>query len=1246
MIEKIILAIALFFTGGNTVNKAFIDTQSDKVQDEEKGETNKTKNINNIVVRTNWDDEYIENGYESFDSVIESRDGGFIAVGETTILEDGSLGDALIVKYDKDGTIVWQEAILGEDTDVFFDLVEDTDGSIYVIGKSFSSDLDFVNTLNDPHAIIVKYSADGTYEWTATYNDGGRQINYNDIIISNNNLVIVGNKVNNGSRTGFIRVVNKSDGTEQKMIYLQNTDYNTNAKSIIKTDDGSYVVIGNSINKTTSKEFPFIVKINENGNRIWAYELSQSTTSNREGSFNSVVELSDGTLIVGGFVKKLDKTNPILMKFNNSGNLIWENIESNDYAEVCKSVLVNKNNEMIATFEKTPNENVSLSKNLEVNIKRYDLEGDFIDEHLLNDETNIRHMKTIMTSKDKLVFVGRKYVKVDTVPGEVAKCETRNIKANDECLQANAFITMVEFFDTCTVKPLPEINIDNRNVVINKGDSFNVMNGVTATDEGKDVTKQVIATPSTIDTSAKGTHEITYKVSNSCGETVERRTITVEDPCDVNQLPVITIDNKNVTINKGDTFNVMNGVTATDEGQDITRQVTATPGTIDTSVKGRHEITYRVSDECGETTEKRTIIVEDPCDVNQLPVITIDNKNVKINKGDNFNVMNGVTATDEGQDITRQVTATPGTIDTSVKGRHEITYRVSDECGETTEKRTIIVEDPCDVNQLPVITIDNKNVKINKGDNFNVMNGVTATDEGRDITRQVTATPDTIDTSTKGTHTITYKVSDSCGETTETRTVVVEDPCDVNQLPVITIDNKNVKINKGDNFNVMNGVTATDEGQDITRQVTATPGTIDTSVKGRHEITYRVSDECGETTEKRTIIVEDPCDVNQLPVITIDNKNVTINKGDTFNVMNGVTATDEGRDITRQVTATPDTIDTSVKGRHEITYRVSDECGETTEKRTIIVEDPCDINQLPVINVEKENVVLELNAKFNIMDGVTATDEGKDITDEITYTPSNIDTSKEGVYEVIYKVSDECGEVEKKINVIISQNPCAVNEAPVINASNITLELGAEFNPLEGVSAYDKEEGDVTDKITVERNTVDTSKEGVYEVEYKIVDDCNLSVNKIVLVTVKLDPCKINELPVLSVKDIEIIVGTELNPFDGVSALDKENGDMTPKIEIVENTVNKDKIGEYKITYKISDECGEVEKTIKVKVKDKAPVVDSVVDEDKPEDEADNEKQENINTVKPQTGDNINFYIVVVSISIIGLTLLNKKEKK
>ena len=1002
MIEKIILAVTLLFTGGITADKKSVDIDkgdSKEVLNSKKGVVNKLKSINNVTLKTNWDDEYQENGYESFDSVIETRDGGFVAVGETTILEDGSLGDAFIIKYNKDGLIEWQEALLGEDTDMYFNLAEDEDGSIYVIGKSFSSDLNFSNTLNQPHALLVKYSSDGTQEWITTYNDGGRQINYNDLIVSNDKLIIVGNKINNSSRTGFVRIVNKSDGTENKIVYLQDNDYDTNIKSIIKSNDNSYVVVGNTINKTTSEEFPLIVKLDSSGNTLWSYELSQNISISKEGSFNSVIETSDSSFVVGGFVTESNKTNPILMKFSNSGTLMWSDIEDNDYAEVCKSVLINNQNEIIASYEKTPNENVSLKDNLEINIKRYDLDGNLIDVNLLGKDTNIRHTSTIITSEDKLVLVGRRYVDVEIVDGNTSTCETRNITSPEVCLQSNAFITMFEFFDACAVNDLPVINIDNKNVVINKGDIFNVMDGVTATDEGVSIADKVVATPSTIDTSVKGSHEITYKVSDECGETVIKRTVTIEDPCDINNLPVINLDNENVTINKGDIFNVMDGVTATDEGVNITNKVVAIPSTIDTSIKGNHEITYKVSDECGETVIKRTITIEDPCDINNLPVINVDNKNV------------------------------------------------------------------------------------------------------------------------------------------------------------------------------------------------------------------------------------------------------IINKGYTFNVMDGITATDDGANITNKVVATPSTIDTSVKGSHEITYKVSDECGETVIKRTITIEDPCDINNLPIIIVEKEEVVLEANSIFDVMSGVTATDEGIDVSDKIIATPSNIDTSKEGTYDVVYKVSDDCGEVEKRIQVIVKQNPCEINEPPVIEIDDIVLELNSEFNPLNGIIATDKEKGDITDRVTIIKNDVDTTKVGIYEVEYQVADDCGLVANKKILVTVELDPCEINEMPVINAEDKEIILGSEFNPMDGVTAVDKEDKDITFKIEIIKNTVEKDKIGEYEIVYKVSDECNEVEKAVKVKVKDKLPVVDSVVDENEENIIDEEESEIETNTVKPQTGDNMLMYIVLGGISIVAIILLNKKKK-
>lgn len=76
---------------------------------------------------------------------------------------------------------------------------------------------------------------------------------------------------------------------------------------------------------------------------------------------------------------------------------------------------------------------------------------------------------------------------------------------------------------------------------------------------------------------------------------------------------------------------------------------------------------------------------------------------------------------------------------------------------------------------------------------------------------------------------------------------------------------------------------------------------------------------------------------------------------------------------------------------------------------------------------------------------------------------------------------------------------------PVINASDRVIKLGSEFNPLEGVTANDASGTDITDRIEVIENTVDTSKEGKYKVVFKVVDDNEVEATKEIKVTVTKD---------------------------------------------------------------------------------------------------------------------------------------------
>ncbi|MGL5693572.1 MAG: immunoglobulin-like domain-containing protein, partial [Peptostreptococcaceae bacterium] len=71
-----------------------------------------------------------------------------------------------------------------------------------------------------------------------------------------------------------------------------------------------------------------------------------------------------------------------------------------------------------------------------------------------------------------------------------------------------------------------------------------------------------------------------------------------------------------------------------------------------------------------------------------------------------------------------------------------------------------------------------------------------------------------------------------------------------------------------------------------------------------------------------------------------------------------------------------------------------------------------------------------------------------------------------------------------------------------INASDVELKLNDKFEPLNGVTATDKEDGDLTKEIKVVENTVDTSKEGIYKVVYEVEDSQGLKTTKEIKVVV------------------------------------------------------------------------------------------------------------------------------------------------
>ncbi|WP_415336262.1 immunoglobulin-like domain-containing protein, partial [Clostridium perfringens] len=193
----------------------------------------------------------------------------------------------------------------------------------------------------------------------------------------------------------------------------------------------------------------------------------------------------------------------------------------------------------------------------------------------------------------------------------------------------------------------------------------------------------------------------------------------------------------------------------------------------------------------------------------------------------------------------------------------------------------------------------------------------------------------------------------------------------------------------------------------------------------------------------------------------------------------------------------------------------------------------------------------------------------------------DVNDPKVGTYKVVYTVTDRDGNTtEKEITITVVSN-----DKPVISgADNISITEGTAFDPMAGVTATDTEDGNITNKVKVE-GIVDSNKPGKYELTYTVTDtDGNTTIVKRV-VTVNPKIVEVNNAPVITAENKTIKVGSKFNPMTGVSASDKEDGDLTGKVKVVENTVDIDKPGTYKIVYEVTDSQGaQTRKTITITV--------------------------------------------------------------
>jgi hypothetical protein len=108
-----------------------------------------------------WEKTYGGSQFDLAQAVVQSKDGGFLITGNSKSDDyDSSFNngenDIWVVKTNRVGDLVWEKSFGGSGLDFGFDLVENTDGSIMVVGESLSNDFDTLSAKGKSDLILLK----------------------------------------------------------------------------------------------------------------------------------------------------------------------------------------------------------------------------------------------------------------------------------------------------------------------------------------------------------------------------------------------------------------------------------------------------------------------------------------------------------------------------------------------------------------------------------------------------------------------------------------------------------------------------------------------------------------------------------------------------------------------------------------------------------------------------------------------------------------------------------------------------------------------------------------------------------------------------------------------------------------------------------------------------------------------------------------------------------------------------------
>lgn len=161
--------------------------------------------------------------------------------------------------------------------------------------------------------------------------------------------------------------------------------------------------------------------------------------------------------------------------------------------------------------------------------------------------------------------------------------------------------------------------------------------------------------------------------------------------------------------------------------------------------------------------------------------------------------------------------------------------------------------------------------------------------------------------------------------------------------------------------------------------------------------------------------------------------------------------------------------------------------------------------------------------------------------------------------------------------LVACQNEKYLNAPRIYGAKDIVYYIGEALpDYLDGISAIDDIDGNITSKIEVDDSEVDLESPGVYNLVYSITNlGGKKAVASILVTVVELTQTDRISPIFFGLKAIHHTIGDDIPDYlDGITASDNIDGDVTHRIWFDASGINLNVAGTYTLTYYVNDQSG------------------------------------------------------------------------